>query len=182
MGRVHVTWIPNAPATAGSSPARAVVVVGCRLVWTEDGALAGASGRRVRRGAEALARDPHALVVASGGRVWSDVVEADGMRDELHRLGVPAEKVVRERCSQTTRENARFTASLLARRGVTEVLLVTCDWHAARAAALFRRFGMQVRVAPAASPPAAWSTRAWLFGRERVAAKIDDFMLRRVPT
>jgi cyclophilin family peptidyl-prolyl cis-trans isomerase/uncharacterized SAM-binding protein YcdF (DUF218 family) len=146
----------------------AVVVLGCRLVWTSDGALAGAAGRRVRAAAEAIARSGDALVVASGGRVWNDVVEADGMRDELCRLGVAPERIVLERCSHSTRENARFTAAILSRHGLREALVVTCDWHTPRASALFRRTGLSVEVAPAPSPPFGWVTRTWLVGRERV--------------
>jgi cyclophilin family peptidyl-prolyl cis-trans isomerase len=144
------------------------VVLGCRLAWTPAGALAGAGGRRVRTAAEAFRREGDVLVVASGGRVWNDVVEADGMGEELLRLGVPPDRVLRERCSHTTRENAQFTSALLTRRAIRDVLVVTCDWHAARADVLFRRFGFRVTLVPAASPPRTFATRLWHFGRERV--------------
>ncbi len=143
------------------------------MTWTAGGELAGALGRRVRAAAEAFRREDGAVLVATGGRVWDDVVEADAMRDALVRLGVPAERIVRERCSHTTYGNARFTSALLCRLGVDRAVLVTCDWHTPRATTLFRRFGVGIEAAPARSPRAGILTRVWRWGRERVATRVD---------
>ncbi len=153
---------------------QALVVLGCRLAWSRHGQLGGAVGRRVRAAADLFHGERCSLIVASGGRVWDDVVEADAMRDALVRLGVPASRIVRERCSQTTRDNARFTSALLSRMSIDRTLLVTCDWHAPRASALFRKCGLRVEVAAARSPRAGLLTRAWRWGRERAATRIDD--------
>jgi cyclophilin family peptidyl-prolyl cis-trans isomerase/uncharacterized SAM-binding protein YcdF (DUF218 family) len=146
----------------------AIVILGCRLLWTPDGVLRGAVARRVRAGARAAEANPDARVVVSGGRVWGGVVEADGMREALARCGVSRGRVVGERCSHSTRENAHFTALLLGRAKIQDVVLVTCDWHAARAAALFRRAGLCVRLAPATSPPTRCSLRLRRIARERL--------------
>jgi cyclophilin family peptidyl-prolyl cis-trans isomerase len=98
------------------------------------------------------------------------VVEADAMRTELVRAGVPAETIVRERCSLSTRENARFTAALLRRRGMRRVIVVTCDWHLPRALAAFRRAGLEVEGAPAPSLAIPWRRRVVRWGRERMLA------------
>jgi len=110
------------------------------------------------------------LVVASGGRRWHGVVEADAMRSELVRAGVPAEAIVRERCSLSTRENARFSAALLGRRGIQRVTVVTCDWHLPRALAAFRRAGLEVEGFAAPSVTVPWRRRVVRWGRERVLA------------
>jgi uncharacterized SAM-binding protein YcdF (DUF218 family) len=153
---------------------RALVVLGCRIGWTGGGELAGAAGRRVRKAVEAFEREECTLVVASGGRVWNGVVEADAMRDELVRLGVPSARVACERCSHTTGGNARFTSELLSRKGIGRALLVTCDWHAPRASALFRTYGLRIEVVAAVGPRAGPLTRAWRWGRERAATRLFD--------
>jgi uncharacterized SAM-binding protein YcdF (DUF218 family) len=61
----------------------------------------------------------------------------------LHAAGV-ADVLVEDR-SQTTAENARFTAELVAPLGVRSVWLVTQPFHARRAALLFRRAGLDAR-------------------------------------
>jgi uncharacterized SAM-binding protein YcdF (DUF218 family) len=106
------------------------------------------------------------LVVASGGRRWGDLVEADVMACELARRGVPEWAIVRERCSLTTRDNARFTAQVLARRATVHVDVVTCEWHLPRAIALFRGAGMCADGVAAPDPGARWPTRMWRRGRE----------------
>jgi uncharacterized SAM-binding protein YcdF (DUF218 family) len=149
---------------------RAFVVLGCQVSLDADGRLKGALGRRARATADVYLQrgDEHAVVVASGGRRWSNVVEADAMARELTRLGVPARSVVREGCSLSTRDNARFASAALARRGIARATVVTCAWHLPRAVALFRREGVEVEglaVSPGSAP---WTRRFWRWGRERV--------------
>jgi uncharacterized SAM-binding protein YcdF (DUF218 family) len=112
--------------------------------------------------------DARTVIVVSGGRRWGDQVEADAMARELARRGVPAGAIVRERCSLSTRENARFAAELLGRRGARAAVLVTCPWHMARAVALFSRAGVVVEAVAAAGVAAPWPSRAWRWGVERV--------------
>jgi len=97
------------------------------------------------------------------------------MACELERLGVPRARIVRERCSLSTRENARYSARLLRARGIEEAVVVTCDWHLPRALAAFRGEGLVVSGAAATSPPASPLRRAYVTIRERVAARIDAF-------
>ena len=95
------------------------------------------------------------------------------MREELLRAGVPSSQVVRERCSLTTRDNARLTASILRRFEPGVVTLVTCEWHMRRAAALFRREGLVVDLLAVPSPPAAPLARCYRAGHEWVSATLD---------
>jgi hypothetical protein len=117
-----------------------------------------------------------AVVVVSGGRRWSGVVEADAMARELALLGVPEQVIARERCSLSTRDNARFAAAVLARRGLNEATLITCAWHLPRAIALFEQQGVRVVGLAAAPSAASWTRRLWRWGRERaltaLAAKV----------
>jgi uncharacterized SAM-binding protein YcdF (DUF218 family) len=155
-----------------------IVVLGCAVKRVNVGAdrselAPGAARRRVEAAAAAYARGDAETVIASGGRAWRGIVEADALRDALVRAGVPEGRVVRERCSFNTRENARYVARLMRRRGEDDVELVTCHWHLPRAAALFRAEGLRVREVAAEGPEASWIERTWRWGRERIAMRLD---------
>jgi cyclophilin family peptidyl-prolyl cis-trans isomerase len=107
------------------------------------------------------------------------VVEADAMAAALQRAGVPPECIVKERLSLSTRENARFAAAALAKRGVgrVAVAVVTCAWHLPRALVLFRKQGLSVEGIGAADAPAPVRRRAWRWGRERVLTWIASLVL-----
>jgi uncharacterized SAM-binding protein YcdF (DUF218 family) len=150
----------------------AFVVLGCQPLWT-GGQLEGALGRRVRAAYAGFAACPSTLVV-SGGRTWDGVVEADAMHAELVRCGVDATWLIRERCSLTTRDNARLSAVLLRRLGVRRVTIVTCEWHVRRASAFFTRADREltVRALPVPSPKVPPWTRWQRGAREWVATEL----------
>jgi uncharacterized SAM-binding protein YcdF (DUF218 family) len=102
------------------------------------------------------------------------VVESDAMARELARSGVPEDALVLERCSFTTRENARYTARILRRRGVARVFVVTCAWHLPRALPHFRDEGFEATGIAAELPTRTGPTRrVWLLARERVASWLE---------
>jgi uncharacterized SAM-binding protein YcdF (DUF218 family) len=147
----------------------AICVLGCQ---TRSAALA----RRVSAGAEAFQAGRGALVVACGGRAWGEgrgEVEADAMAALLAGAGVPADAIVRERCSLDTRDNARFAAALLARRGIGRVLVVTCAWHLPRATMLFRAAGLSVEGLGVPRPGTTPLVHAWLTAREALSTWKD---------
>jgi cyclophilin family peptidyl-prolyl cis-trans isomerase/uncharacterized SAM-binding protein YcdF (DUF218 family) len=151
---------------------RAVVVLGCEVrVDATARLLPGPLLRRVEAAARVYADgDGDAVVIASGGRRWAGRVEADVMARELEARGVPARAIVRERCSLSTRDNARFSAELLARRGAPKAVLVTCDWHMRRAVLLFTQAGAPPDATVAAKAVALpWARRLWRWARERAA-------------
>ncbi len=154
-------------------PVRAVVVLGCGFRRAEGGGLApGVLARRVAAGVR-VARTrggPATVVVASGGRAWPDGVEADVMAEALVAAGLPAEVVVRERCSLSTRDNAHYAAAALLRRGIDSAVVVTSDWHLPRALVAFGRTPLAVEGVAAPSGPAPPGRRAWRWGRERLLA------------
>jgi uncharacterized SAM-binding protein YcdF (DUF218 family) len=142
-----------------------IVVLGCRPC------RGGALSRRILAGRDELIQKGGWILVA-GGRTWGGVVEADAMHAELLELGVGRSEVVRERCSLTTRGNARFSASLLRRAQASRIRLVTCDWHMPRAAALFRRQGLQVIEVPVAGPEPAALAQIYRFVHERLSGRV----------
>jgi uncharacterized SAM-binding protein YcdF (DUF218 family) len=101
-------------------------------------------------------------------------VEADVMALELARRGVPAGVIVRERVSLSTRDNARFSAEVLSRRGIVAAAVVTSDWHLPRAVALFRRAGVLAFGVPAPNLAAVRATtRFYRAGRERFLSLLE---------
>lgn len=74
--------------------------------------------------------------------------EASAMAELLEFLGVPAEVILQESRSRTTRENALEVKGVLEPLGVRRILLVTSALHMARAVALFRAQGFEVIPAP----------------------------------
>jgi uncharacterized SAM-binding protein YcdF (DUF218 family) len=151
--------------------ADALVVLGCRV--GPEG-LSPAAARRVAAAVAAWREGLAPVVVASGGRSWGGVVEADAMGAALVREGLPEDALILERCSFTTRENARYTARILARRGVARVAVVSCEWHLPRALPHFRDLGLEARGVPAPLPPDAGAPRrAWLRVREEVASWLE---------
>jgi uncharacterized SAM-binding protein YcdF (DUF218 family) len=149
----------------------AIVVLGCRVRLDPDGRLCrGALARRVETAFLAYARHggERTLVIASGGRHWRGLVEADVMARELAHRGVPEQTIVRERCSLTTRDNAHFSAAVLQRHGIMQATVVTSDWHLPRAVALFRRAGVRTLGVGALEPHATPLERLWWWGRERL--------------
>lgn len=104
-------------------------------------------------------------VIPIGGSAPEDgPPEAELARQVLEQeLGATVEAV--EDRSRTTRQNADFAHPLLARLGFQRVFLVTHAWHMPRAAASFRRAGIEVIPAPTQyddTTASAGSLSAWL--------------------
>jgi uncharacterized SAM-binding protein YcdF (DUF218 family) len=139
-------------------------VLGCRAGST-------VLARRARVGAEAYLQRGSKLALVCGGRSWAGLVEADELARMMVLGGVPREAIVRERCSLDTRDNARFAAALLERRGLSRVVLVTCEWHLPRAERLFRAAGLDVTPGIGIPPPSPTTTqRLYWAARERFAS------------
>ncbi len=106
----------------------------------------------------ALARQyPQARIVYSGGNarlVLTGGIEADYAIDLLESLGVARARVVAERQSRNTIENAEFSKQLVQPKPGERWLLVTSAYHMPRAIGVFRRAGF-----PVEAYPVDWRTR-----------------------
>lgn len=97
--------------------------------------------------------------VLSGGPIYGDVTWSRLMADHAERLGVPRARMLEQARSETTEQDARYCAPLLA--GARTILLVTSPSHSARAADEFRRAlpGVEVVSVPSAREgPEDWWT------------------------
>ena len=78
------------------------------------------------------------LIFASGNGDGEEIVK------QLKEEGIPDKALAEEHCSLTTKENARFTASILRSRGVETILLVTDPPHMLRSLLTFESVGFEV--------------------------------------
>lgn len=88
--------------------------------------------------------DP-AIVISSGGNAHPETFEkptAETMRDALVILGVPADRIMLETKSKTTRDEAVIIADMLRTQHVEQAILVTSQTHMRRALGTFRAAGV----------------------------------------
>jgi uncharacterized SAM-binding protein YcdF (DUF218 family) len=100
----------------------------------------------------ALARQyPNARIVYSGGSanlVSTDAKEADYAAKLLENLGLPKSRLIMERQSRNTQENAEFSKQLVQPKSGERWLLVTSGYHMPRSIGLFRKAGFPVEPYP----------------------------------
>ncbi len=142
---------PSIAARRGG-PVAAVVVLGSGLIRGRVPPLLAA---RLRRGRALFERFPFVrpVLVTSGGQGRDEpVAEAAAMADYLVAEGVPRDRILVENLSRNTEQNIRYSAELLAERGIVgPIAAVTNNFHAFRAALLMRRTASAAM--PLAHPP-----------------------------
>jgi len=105
------------------------------------------------------------------------------MRDLLIQGGVPADRIVLEDRSSTTRQNAENAIALMHQAGLHEAVVVTDMYHCPRAWYTFWALGLRVRMVSATSaqphPRLRVALKVW--ARECVALPVYALrlMLRR---
>lgn len=117
-----------------------IIVLGAQV--KEDGTPSVALERRLTAALESYRQDRQLIIVcgAQGGN--EPRPEGDVMRDWLLARGVPDEDVVAETESFNTRENLTHAKAIMEERGLREALVVTSDYHVARALVLCRQVGI----------------------------------------
>ena len=117
-----------------------IIVLGAQV--KEDGTPSVALERRLTAAHESYLADRQLIIVcgAQGGN--EPRPEGDVMRDWLLERGVPDEDVVAETDSFNTRENLTYAKAIMESRGLKNALVVTSDYHVARALELCRQVGI----------------------------------------
>ncbi len=156
--------------------ADAIVVLGCRIL--SSGRPCPAAARRAATAARAYLDGVAPCVIASGGRRWGGLAEAEALSGELQRAGVPGRAILRDLWSLTTYENAIFSAALL--RGIRgrSAAVVTCPWHMARALSNFRGAGVDAWGLPAVGVAAGLLVRVYREAHELVSGWLDARAMR----
>jgi uncharacterized SAM-binding protein YcdF (DUF218 family) len=100
----------------------------------------------------ALARRyPNARILFTGGSgnlLGSDAKEADYAAELFTSLGVAKERLILERLSRNTYENAVFSKAIVTPKAGERWLLVTSAYHMPRSIGLFRKVGFAVEPYP----------------------------------
>lgn len=103
-----------------------------------------------------LRKAPHILYSGGSYEPGRDSEAMDGAQ-LLRSWGVPAEAILTEENSLTTRDNANFSLPILKQLGVRRALLVTSAWHMRRSMVNFqdaaRKAGVEIEFLPAACDP-----------------------------
>ena len=103
-------------------------------------ALSGDQGARTATAVDLWKRGiAPVLVFAGSSEDPASVPSAEIMKREAVRLGVPADRVLTEPSSATTKENATRVSDILRGYQITRVILVTSPYHQRRASILFER-------------------------------------------
>jgi uncharacterized SAM-binding protein YcdF (DUF218 family) len=106
---------------------------------------------RMFAAAELARRYPNARIVFTGGSanlLSNDAKEADYAATLLENLGIAGPRMIMERQSRNTHENAVFTRALVAPKPGERWLLVTSAYHMPRSVGLFRKAGFAVEPYP----------------------------------
>jgi uncharacterized SAM-binding protein YcdF (DUF218 family) len=111
------------------------------------------SAGRIIAAAGLARRYPNARIVYSGGNanlVSDDTAkEADYAVAVFESLGISRDRVVPERASRNTFENAEFSKSVAAPKNGERWLLLTSAYHMPRSIGIFRKIGFAVEPYPA---------------------------------
>lgn len=120
----------------------AIIVLGAQV--QPDGTPSIQLGWRLDAAAEAYRKHPVPVVVCGAQGKDEPMSEAEAMAIYLYAQGVPEEDILKDPESFNTRQNLRNAAKLLETRPeVRKVLIVTSDYHVARALALAKDMGFE---------------------------------------
>src|SRR6201996_7813899 len=136
---------PDAPAPG------AIIILGGdgertpdQLVKAEPGPL---SLQRLA-GAAIVGRETKLPVLITGGKVGSGQPAVADLMADLFKSAFDLPVEWRETQADNTCENARFSAEVLRKAGITSALVVTHAWHMPRAILSFQRAGFPIVPAP----------------------------------
>ena len=117
-----------------------IIVLGAQV--KPDGTPSVALERRLTAALESYQQDRQLIIVCGAQAGTEPRPEGDVMRDWLLMRGVPQEDVVAETASFNTRENLMYAKVIMEHRGLENALVVTSDYHVARALALCKQVGI----------------------------------------
>lgn len=117
-----------------------IIVLGAQV--KPDGSPSEALRRRLTAALETYREKRQVIIVCGAQGANEPRAEGDVMRDWLMEQGVPQEDIVAETASFNTRQNLEYARAIMEHRGLTQALVVTSDYHVARALVLCRQAGI----------------------------------------
>lgn len=174
---------PHLLSAADAKGAQAVVMLGGGIVsHTADGMTIDdfdASALRVIESVRVFKLLGEPLLVVSGGNTQKldpPRPEAAAFRDAAIALGVPAQRVLADTESLTTREQVLTFERLLKARGIETFVLVTSPLHMSRSLAAFRAVGLKP-LASASQLRGASRATSWSLAPDRQSIRLSDAAL-----
>ena len=152
FGCVEGLLLSHGEADNDALPAEAAIVLGAGVNGETPSLILHS---RIEAAADYLKRHPHTVAILSGGQgEGENISEAECMRRELVRRGIPQERLLLEERSTSTAENFAYSKELLEELGLsgTTVAVITSDFHCFRAHLIAQRAGLSVIDIPAESP------------------------------
>ncbi|QWG16397.1 YdcF family protein [Bradyrhizobium sediminis] len=132
-----------------------IVVLGGSIyadVSTAHGVVVvGGAADRIIASAALAHRYPNSRILFTGGSghlISNDAREADYAASLFESLGISRERLIMERRSRNTQENAEFSRAIAAPKDGERWLLVTSAFHMPRSIGLFRKAGFAVEAYP----------------------------------
>lgn len=136
------------PAEAASD---VILVLGAQV--KPDGLPSVALERRLTLALDRYQANPQ-VIICCGGRAGTEPrAEGDVMRDWLIQRGAAEGDVIAETASTNTRENLRYARAIMEQLHLSQALVVTSDYHVARALALCRQENVNATGAGSPSKP-----------------------------
>ena len=121
-------------------PSDAIIVLGAQV--KPDGTPSVALERRMSVALEAYEAQPQVIIVCGARGANEPVAEGELMREWLLAHGAKPDLVVAETESYNTRQNLANAKAIMESRGLAQALIVTSDYHVARALELCKQAGI----------------------------------------
>ena len=117
-----------------------IIVLGAQV--KEDGTPSVALERRLTAALDSYMEKNQTIIVCGAQGANEPRAEGDVMREWLLARGVRESDVVAETGSFNTRQNLRNARTIMQERGLSQAMVVTSDYHVARALMLCRQEGI----------------------------------------
>ncbi|MGV0604510.1 YdcF family protein [Mycolicibacterium sp. XJ1904] len=136
-------------ARSDGAPADAAIVLGAAV---DDDEPSPVLEERLRHAATLYESGQVDWIVLTGGVGQRDTLsESEAGRDWLITAGIPADRLLIENRSRTTKQNFAFARPLLAEHGVSRVLIVSDPLHMRRATRIATDLGLDAHPSPTPS-------------------------------
>lgn len=136
-----VLMVKHSSCPPPSTERTVVVVLGCKVNGSSPSLML---SNRINTAYEYLSEHPEAICICSGGQGPDEgISEAQCIRDELVRLGIDSTRLYLEDKSTSTRENLKFSKSIMVEKNLgNSVLIVTDSFHEYRAYLIAKDLGL----------------------------------------
>lgn len=122
-------------------PCDVVIVLGCQV---RKDHMTKSMKYRLEKTYEYATENPNSVIIVSGGMgKGEDIAEAVAMHDYLVEKGIPANRILMERYSTSTKENLKLSCSLISDIDNKKIGIVSNSFHIYRALKIADKLGIK---------------------------------------